>query len=217
MTGLIDAVCILIVFFSLFILATPRIMGMIRLFAAQSFVLSLMPIIFHLHAISGYDIVICLGAMILKALLVPYVLLWTIRHVSMRSEVKPLIGFGASVVAAAGLVAVAFWVASSLKFPDKVASDMVLPCSLATVLLGFMMMVTRTRAVTQVIGYLVMENGLFLFALSLFDAMPLFVEMGILLDIFVAVFIMAIVANHINEEFEKSGTSMSRSKMGETF
>jgi len=80
-----------------------------------------------------------------------------------------------------------------------------------------MMMVTRTRAVTQVIGYLVMENGLFLFALSLFDAMPLFVEMGILLDIFVAVFIMAIVANHINEEFEKSGTSMSRSKMGETF
>ena len=78
-------------------------------------------------------------------------------------------------------------------------------------------MVTRTRAVTQVLGYLIIENGIFLFALSLFDAMPTLIEMGILLDIFVAVFIMAIVLNHINEEFEKVPGAVSRSKMGESF
>jgi hydrogenase-4 component E len=71
--------------------------------------------------------------------------------------------------------------------------------------------------VTQVLGYLVMENGLFLFALSLFDVMPTLIEMGILLDIFVAVFIMAIVVNHINEAFERAPASASRSKMGENF
>jgi hydrogenase-4 component E len=154
---------------------------------------------------------------VLKAILVPAVLFWAIRHVSMRSEIKPLIGLGASIVCGALVIAGAFWVSLSLKLPGKPLSDLLLPCALATVLLGFMIMVTRTRAVTQVLGYLVMENGIFLFALALFDVMPVLIEMGILLDIFVAVFIMAIVVNHINEEFERSSTSLSRGKMGETF
>jgi hydrogenase-4 component E len=207
----------LIVFFALAILATYRIVGMIRIFAVQSFVLSLMPFFLHTDALSSRDVMIALGTMVLKALLVPYILFWAIRHVSMRSEVKPIIGFGLSIICGAFLIAGAFWVAASLKFPGKAISDMVIPCSLATVLLGFMIMVTRTRAVTQVLGYLIMENGIFLFALSLFDAMPALIEMGILLDIFVAVFIMAIVVNHINEEFEPSPAAVSRSKMGESF
>jgi hydrogenase-4 component E len=155
--------------------------------------------------------------MILKAVLVPSILFWAIRHVSMRSEVKPIIGFGSSIIFGAMIIAGAFWVSLSLTLPGKPASDLILPCSLSTVLLGFMIMVTRTRAVTQVLGYLIMENGIFLFAVSLFDVMPVLIEIGILLDIFVAVFIMAIVVNHINEEFEKNLASVSRSKMGETF
>ena len=141
----------------------------------------------------------------LKAALVPYILFWAIRHVSMRSEIKPFIGFGASVIFGAMVIACAFWVSLSLKLPGQPLSDFILPCSLSTVLLGFMIMVTRTRAVTQVLGYLILENGIFLFGFSLSDVMPALIEMGILLDIFVAVFIMAIVVNHINEEFEKAG------------
>lgn len=77
-------------------------------------------------------------------------------------------------------------------------------------------MVTRTRAVTQVLGYMVIENGIFLFALSLLDAMPALIEMGILLDIFVAVFVMAIILNHINEEFERTrGVVARRPQWGE--
>jgi len=212
----IDASCILIVFFSLTILATYRISGMIQVFAVQSFVLGLMPFFLHADALAGRDVLIALGTILLKAALVPYILFWAIRHVSMRSEVKPLIGFGTSIICGALLIAGAFWVSLSLKLPGKPGSDLIFPCFLATVLLGFLIMVTRTRAVTQVLGYLVMENGIFLFAVSLFDAMPILIEMGILLDIFVAVFIMAIVVNHINEEFERSPVSVSRSKMGET-
>lgn len=217
MTTWIDASCILIVFLSLTILATYRIVGIIKIFAAQSFILGLVPFFLHADALSGRDIVTGAGTIILKAGLVPFVLLWAMRHVSMRSEIKPVIGLGTSIVFGGLLIAGAFWVSLSLKLPGKPVSDIVLPCSLATVLLGFMIMVTRTRAVTQVLGYLVMENGIFLFALSLFDAMPTLIEMGILLDIFVAVFIMAIVVNHINEEFERIPASVSRSKMGESF
>ena len=217
MTTWIDASCILIVFFSLTILTTYRIVGMIRIFALQSFILSLVPLFLHADALSGRDMMLSIGTMVLKGVLVPYILLWAIRHISMRSEVKPVTGLGASIICGALLIAGAFWVSLSLKLPGKSISDLVLPCSLATILLGFMIMVTRTRAVTQVLGYLVIENGIFLFALSLFEAMPTLIEMGILLDIFVAVFIMAIVLNHINEEFERTSGAISRSKMGETF
>ena len=217
MTTWIDVSCITIVFFALSILATYRIVGIIRIFALQSFVLAWMPFFLHAQALSGRDVTLALGTLVLKAVLVPAVLFWAIRHVSMRSEIKPLIGAGASIICGALVIAGAFWISLSLKLPGKPLSGLLLPCALATVLLGFLIMVTRTRAVTQVLGYLVMENGIFLFALALFDVMPVLIEMGILLDIFVAVFIMAIIVNHINEEFERSPASLSRGKMGETF
>ncbi|MBF0217001.1 MAG: hydrogenase [Candidatus Omnitrophica bacterium] len=212
----LDASCILIVFFSLAIISTYRTVGMIRVFALQSFVLSLTPLFMHADALSVRDATLFVGTLALKAVLVPYILTWAIRHVSMRAETKSIIGLGASIMGGTLLIAGAFWVASSLKLPGTQVSDLIIPCSLATVLMGFMIMVTRYRAVTQVLGYLVMENGIFLFALSLFDAMPLLIEMGILLDIFVAVFIMAIVINHINEEFESAPAASSYSKMGES-
>ncbi len=216
MTTWIDLSCILIVFFSLSILATHRIVGMIRIFALQSFVLGFVPLFLHADSISGHELILSVGTLVLKAILVPYILLWAIRHISIRSEINPIIGVGSSIVFGGFLIAGAFWVSSSLQLPGLPVADLGLPCSLATVLLGFLIMVTRTRAVTQVIGYLVIENGIFLFALSLFDAMPTMIEMGILLDIFVAVFIMAIVLNHINEEFEHDPGLISRSKMGES-
>jgi hydrogenase-4 component E len=217
MTSWVDAICIIIVLLSLMILSNYRVAAMIRVFAAQSFALSLLPFFLRTSSISSQDVFLALITMIVKAGLVPFILFWAIRHVSMRSEIKPIIGFGASIIFGAMLIAGAFWVSLSLKLPDRAASDLVLPCSLSTVLLGFMIMVTRTRAVTQVLGYLIMENGIFLFAFSLFDVMPVLIEIGVLLDIFVAVFIMAIVVNHINEEFEKNPACVDRSKMGETF
>ena len=216
MMSWIDVSCILAVFLALTILATHRIVEMIKIFALQSFLLSLVPLFLHSEAISGRDIMLSGGTMALKAVLVPTILFWAIRHISMRSEIKPIIGLGTSILCGSVLIAVAFWVSLSLRLPGKLVASLVLPCSLATMLLGFMTMVTRTRAVTQVLGYMVIENGIFLFALSLFDSMPLLIEMGVLLDIFVAVFIMAIVLNHINEEFERTRGSASRPKWGES-
>jgi len=195
MMSWIDVSCILTVFLALTLLATHRIVGMIKIFALQSFFLSFVPLFLHADALSGRDLMFSLGTMVLKAALVPAILFWVIRHISMRSEVKPVIGLGTSILCGTALTAAAFWISLSLKLPGKLASSLVMPCSLATILLGFMIMVTRTRAVTQVLGYMVIENGIFLFALALFDGMPFLIEMGILLDIFVAVFVMAIILN----------------------
>ncbi len=216
MIAWVDASCILIVLCALAVLATYRIAGMIEIFAAQSIVLGIVPFFLHFNELSARTFTIALGTIALKGLLVPYILFWAIRHVSMRSEVKPLIGFGSSIVCGALIVAGAFGISQSLRLPGRAVSELILPCSLAAVMLGFMIMVTRVRAVTQVLGYLIMENGIFLFALALFDAMPMLIEMGILLDIFAAVFIMAIVVNHINEEFERAPDAARTSRMGES-
>ncbi len=93
MTSWVDTSCIMSVFLALIILSNYRVTAMIRIFAVQSFVLSLLPFFLHASSISGRDIFIVLVTMVLKAALVPSILFWAIRHVSMRSEIKPIIGF----------------------------------------------------------------------------------------------------------------------------
>src|ERR1700690_1492542 len=103
MTSWVDVICIIVVFLALIILSNYRVAAMIRVFAAQSFVLSLLPFFLHAFSISSRDIIIVMVTMILKAFLVPSILFWAIRHVSMRSEIKPIIGFGASIILGAML------------------------------------------------------------------------------------------------------------------
>ena len=122
MTSWVDVICIIVVFLSLIILSNYRVTAMIRVFAVQSFVLSLLPFFLHASSISGRDIFIALVTMILKAALVPFILFWAIRHVSMRSEIKPIIGFGSSIILGAMLIAGAFWVSLSLKLPGRACS-----------------------------------------------------------------------------------------------
>jgi hydrogenase-4 component E len=81
------------------------------------------------------------------------------------------------------------------------------PASLATVLTGFLLLVTRRKAITQVVGYLVLENGIFIMGLTLVEAMPLLVEVGVLLDLLVGVFVMGIILNHIHREFSSLDTA----------
>jgi len=83
---------------------------------------------------------------------------------------------------------------------------LVVPASLATVWTGLLMLTTRRKAIMQVLGYLILENGIFLFGLLLLEAMPFLVEIGVLLDLFTGVFVMGIIIHHINREFSSSST-----------
>ena len=85
-------------------------------------------------------------------------------------------------------------------------SALFVPASLSTLFTGFILLITRRKALTQVVGYLVLENGIYLFGLLLVEEMPLLVETGILLDLFVGIFIMGIVINHITAAFDSMDT-----------
>ena len=92
-----------------------------------------------------------------------------------------------------------------LPVPEK--HPFLVPTALSTVWTGLLLIVSRRKAVTQVIGFLVLENGVFVFGLLLSDFMPTMVEAGVLLDLFAAVFVMGIVMFHINREFSSLDTA----------
>lgn len=199
----LELALILIVFFGVVILGNTRLGTIIQLFALQSFVLSITPLLMHpsLHAVAMMAVII-----VLKVILIPILLFWAIRHVSIRWEVQPLIGYGKTLMLSGFLMGVAFLISSKLDLPVKETSELLVPSAFSVVMIGFLLLVSRFKAITQVIGYLVMENGIFLFALLLLEKTPLLVEMGILLDIFVGVLVMGIVVNHINQEFGSGST-----------
>src|SRR6266851_1069406 len=118
-----------------------------------------------------------------------------------------------SVIGVSALQGVALGTALAVIFSETlplIAADkesLILPSSFATVLTGFIVLTTRRKAITQVVGYLTLENGVFIMGLSLVEAMPFLVEIGVLLDLFVGIFVMAIIINHINREFSSLDTS----------
>src|SRR3989338_7576940 len=199
----LELVLILIILLGVIILGNNRLGTMIQLFALQSFIVSITPLLIYpgIHAV-----VLAVVTIILKVFLMPGLLFWAIRHVSIRREVQPLLGYGKTVILGGFLTGVAFLISSKLDLPVEGISNLLIPSAFSVVMIGFLLLVSRFKAITQVIGYLVMENGIFLFALLLLEKTPLLVEMGILLDIFVGVLVMGIVVNHINREFGSGST-----------
>jgi len=199
----LDLALISIVFLGIVILGNNRLRTTIQLFALQSFILSLVPLMVHpgVHAM-----ILSVGTFILKVVIMPTLFFWAIRHVSIRREAQPLISYGKTLLLGGFLIGVAFLISSRLDLPDKGISNLLVPCAFSVIMIGFLLLVSRFKAITQIIGYLVMENGIFLFAQLLLEKTPLLVEMGILLDIFVGVLVMGIVVNHISQEFDSAST-----------
>src|SRR5208282_791409 len=94
----------------------------------------------------------------------------------------------------------------SLPLASEHTNLLLVPASLATVWTGFLMLTTRKKAIMQVLGYLLLENGVFLFGLLLLEAMPFLVEVGVFLDLFTGVFVMGIIIHQINREFASTST-----------
>ena len=98
--------------------------------------------------------------------------------------------------------------AGNLPLAPEHVGTLIVPASLATLLSGFLVLTTRRKAISQVVGYLILENGIFIFGQLLIEAMPFLVEAGVLLDLFVGIFIMGIVINHIRQEFSSLDTDL---------
>jgi hydrogenase-4 component E len=208
---LLDSLLVLVLLLNLVMLATSRFASCVRIFAFQSLLLALTPALGE--AVNGvapgmHAYLIAAGTIGLKVILIPRVLLRIVRSGEIHKEVEPFIGFTASVLLGAVIVVGSFAVAARMPLPNEPMSDLILPTAISTVFIGLLTLVSRVKAVTQVLGFLVAENGIFIFGLMLLEQTPLMVELGILLDLFVGVFIMGIVVYHIRREFDHMDTNL---------
>ena len=148
---------------------------------------------------------LALGTAVVKAVALPWFLRWAIREANVRREMEPLVGYVTSLLIGAAVVAASFAVAPTLPLPGH-AGSLLVAVALSNVLTGLVVLTSRLKALTQVVGYLMLENGIYVFGLTQTQRVPFLLEMGVLLDVFVGVFIMGIVVFHINREFDTVGS-----------
>jgi hydrogenase-4 component E len=142
----------------------------------------------------------------IKAWLLPWLMRRAVREVGVQTEVEPLVGFTTSLLLGLGLLGAALHVAGRLPLPGDNGTSFLVAVALFTIMVGLLLIVSRRKAVMQTLGYLAMENGIYAFGLAFAVEEPLLVEMGVLLDVFVAVFVMGIAIHHISREFDHIDT-----------
>ena len=190
---------LLVVLTDFAVLGTSRLSACIRWMAVQGAILGLLPLAYG-GAITEHVYGLAAGTVLVKAVLLPGFLKWAIREAAIRREVEPRVGYMASMLFGAAALGAAFAIAGTTRaFPRH---DLIVPVALVTVMIGLVVLITRTKAITQVVGYIMLENGVYLFGLTLSRRVPFLVEVGVLLDVFVGIFIMGIVVFHINREFD---------------
>ena len=195
-----DLLLLLIVLTNFWVLGTSRLSAAIRATAVQGALLAGLPIALY-PGFSPHILGLAAGAFLVKTIVLPTLLSRAIREAAVRREIEPLIGFAPSMILGALAVALAFTIAPKLPLPG-LQTPVLVPVSLATVVIGLLVLTTRSKALTQVVGYLILENGIYVLGLSQVERVPFLVEVGVLLDVFVGVFIMGIVVFHINREFD---------------
>jgi hydrogenase-4 component E len=194
-----NIIMLTIILLNFFILGSSRLGACIQAVAIQGAIISLLPPL--MHGISTHAIILAGGAFLLKGVAIPQLLIRAIRQVGIKREIEPRIGYMPSLILGALATGGAFIFGDRLPLIGEHLHSLIIPTSMATMAMGFLLLITRLKAITQVLGYLIFENGIFLFGILLSEAMPLMVEAGVLLDMLVAIFVMGIVMNHINREF----------------
>lgn len=196
---------LLVVLTDFVVLGTSRMSTCIRAIGLQGLLLAALPLALH-PALSLHTLGLALGTAGVKAVALPWFLAWAIREAQVRREVEPVIGYVASLLIGAGVVAGSFAVAPTLPLPTS-GGTLLVAVALSNVLAGLVVLTSRYKALTQVVGYLMLENGIYVFGLTQTEQAPFLLEMGVLLDVFVGVFIMGIVVFHINREFDSMSSA----------
>lgn len=189
------------------LLGSSRITSCIRLVALQGCLLSIFPLVMHSESLGElHAILLSAIALIIKAIAIPLLLYRTLHQVKIRQEVEPIVSLHLSLIAGVGILIVAFSSLKTLPISIDYLPRLTVPTVLTNILIGFFLLISRTKAITQAIGFLVLENGVFLFGISLVQEFPLTVEVGVLLDLFVGILVMGIMIFHINRTFDHIDT-----------
>jgi hydrogenase-4 component E len=220
---IVDPCMVLALVLNFYILSVSRLRMLIYAVALHGVLLGLMYPVVHegflpssggLTTMSTPDFVrlVLLTAAIvgIKGWLIPKLLFRAVLLADVRTTVTSVIGFVPTLLLGGVGTGAALIFATRLPLPEGHRHHLLIPAALATVLTGFLILVTRREALGQVLGYIVMENGIFIFGLLLIEAVPVMVELGVVLDLFVGVLVMGIIVNHVSRAFPEASTEHLR-------
>lgn len=194
---------------NLLALGSSRMPTLIRAMSVQGVVLGLMPLLMEHLSWAHLDwpvLLIAVATITVKGIVIPRLLNRAMRAANIDRDMEPLIGYVPSLLLGAGGTIAAMALARTLPLLPEHAGSLLVPGALASVLTGFVLLIGRTKAISQVCGYLILENGIYLFGLLLIHATPLLVEAGILLDLTVGVFVIGIIVDRIQRAFDSLDT-----------
>lgn len=207
MQGALEALLVLLLLTCLALLGSSRLTAYIRIVAVQGLLLGGLTLAVHARTMSLDVVVLALGSTIVKSLVFPRLLTRAVREADVRTAVEPSLGYGASLAIATGLLATALWLGWRLPLPHPVASPLVVPVSLFMACIGLLLITSCKQALSQVVGYLVLENGIYAFGVALLVRSPIWVELAILLDLLVAILVMGATLFNINRDLDHIDTS----------
>ena len=194
------AAMLLLVAFAM--LSQRRVLSLIRLFTLQGATLVAGATVMAYATAQPHLYYSAALTFLLKVLLLPWILHRLINRLDVKWDVEPLINIPATMLIGIVLVIFAFSLAAPISQLSTSVARSTLGIALASVLLSFMMMITRAKAIPQVIGFLALENGLFFAATSATYGMPMVVELGIALDVLVGAVILGVFMFQIREQFD---------------
>jgi hydrogenase-4 component E len=204
---------VLVALVNLALLGSSRLLGCIRLAAVQGLAVGLLPLL--IDPVFPHALVLSFAIVMLKGYVFPRLLTKALREANVRREVEPLVDYTVSVVLGLVFLGFALWVGRRMHVPSEtVRTTLMMPVAVATVASGIFLIISRRKALSQVQGYIVMENGIYTLGLGLMGGVHLLIEIGVLLDVFVAVFVMGIAINHISREFDHIDTDQLNSLKG---
>ena len=202
LTQFVNLLGVMLLMLAFAMISQRRVLSLIYLFTAQGAALALATAVVgyvthqpHLYLSAGLTFA-------LKVVLIPWMLHRLIDRLGIRWDVETLIKIPTTMLIGIGVVIFAFNLAIPISRLSSALVSGTLGIALACVLLSFLMMIARTKAVPQVIGFLAMENGLFFAATSATYGMPMVVELGIALDVLVGVLILGVFMFQIREQFD---------------
>ncbi|MCZ7397765.1 MAG: hypothetical protein O8C59_04580 [Candidatus Methanoperedens sp.] len=195
------------------ILGSTRLYSCVRAFGIQSFLLACVAGIVAISTGKIDIYIVAILTILIKAAIIPYIFIYIIREIKVKREVELYVSVSLSLIIGGVLVVISYYLIRSINIMSELSS-LSLSASMSLVSIGLFIMISRKKAIMQMLGILIMENGLFLGAISLTYGMPLLVELGIFFDVLIGVLIMGILIFRINKTFESIDTDMLKTLIG---
>ncbi|MBF0406999.1 MAG: hypothetical protein HQM10_06585 [Candidatus Riflebacteria bacterium] len=203
-----DLLIILVVLTNLRLMATGRIHVMITWVAIQGAVMGAFALHSRWSHLSLDVLIIGIVALILKGYVFPKLLYRVTKVFHSGRESEPYAGYITSMLIGAGALAVSIWLGKRLPIPGNDTSQLLVPATLFSIFCGQFLIVERKLAISQVVGFLVMENAAFMIGVGTLYYAPFLVEIGVLLDMLVAVLLLSVLINDINRVFHHIDTHL---------